>query len=54
MVNINVCIVIPAYNEEAVIGATVREYQAVFPEAIIVVVDNNSVDFHEELTRDFH
>ena len=51
MVNINVCIVIPAYNEEAVIGATVREYQAVFPEAIIVVVDNNSKDRTSEIAK---
>jgi glycosyltransferase involved in cell wall biosynthesis len=38
------CIVIPAYNEEVSIGETVREYQSVFPEAFIVVVDNNSSD----------
>jgi glycosyltransferase involved in cell wall biosynthesis len=38
------CIVIPAYNEGRAIAETIREYKAAFPEARIVVVDNNSSD----------
>lgn len=37
-------IVIPAYNEEAAIGGTIAAYQHAFPNARIVVVDNNSSD----------
>jgi glycosyltransferase involved in cell wall biosynthesis len=40
----NVCIVIPAYNEEHAIASTVMDYQKIFPFASIVVVDNNSTD----------
>lgn len=39
-----ICIVIPAYNEEHAIAATVTDYQTSFPTASIVVVDNNSSD----------
>ena len=38
------CIVIPAYNEEIAIGQTIVDYKEVFPDAVIVVVDNNSSD----------
>lgn len=38
------CIIIPAYNEERSIAETVREYKAEFPEAFLVVIDNNSSD----------
>lgn len=38
------CIVIPAYNEEKAISITINEYRKVFPEASIVVIDNNSDD----------
>jgi Glycosyl transferase family 2 len=44
MTHLNLCIVIPAYNEERAIAATIREYKAAFPEARLVVVDNNSSD----------
>jgi glycosyltransferase involved in cell wall biosynthesis len=38
------CVVIPAYNEECAIADTIREYKLAFPEARIIVVDNNSTD----------
>lgn len=44
-------IVIPAYNEEVAIGGTVKEYINEFPEATIVVVDNNSTDRTSEEAR---
>lgn len=37
-------IILPCYNEEATISATMQEYVEAFPEAILVVVDNNSSD----------
>jgi glycosyltransferase involved in cell wall biosynthesis len=40
----DVCIVIPAANEERTIAATIREYKVAFPLATFVVVDNNSSD----------
>lgn len=45
------CIVIPAYNESSAIGATISEYRQTFPEARIVVVDNNSTDGTAEKAR---
>jgi glycosyltransferase involved in cell wall biosynthesis len=44
MSQIQICIVIPAYNEQHAIADTIREYKRKFPEARIVVVDNNSTD----------
>jgi glycosyltransferase involved in cell wall biosynthesis len=41
---IRLVVVIPAYNEEVSISQTMRDYQGVFPEASILVVDNNSRD----------
>ena len=41
---VRIAIIIPAYNEEATLAATVSEYRAAFPEGHIVVVDNNSSD----------
>ncbi len=46
-----ICIVIPAMNEEDAIGETILEYRAAFPEARIVVVNNNSTDRTEEIAR---
>lgn len=42
--NNGICIVIPAYNEEKAIRDTIRDYREQFPQADIVVVDNNSSD----------
>lgn len=46
-----VCIVIPAYNEEASIEQTIADYKSAFPEARIVVVDNNSADSTSAVAR---
>jgi glycosyltransferase involved in cell wall biosynthesis len=43
------CVVIPAYNEEIAIVQTIEDYRSAFPEATIVVVDNNSKDKTFEL-----
>ena len=39
-----ISVVIPAYNEEAVIGDTVRNVRGVLPEAELIVVDDGSDD----------
>ena len=44
-------IIIPAYNEEAAIGKTVADYKAHFPDAVFVVVDNNSSDNTFDVAR---
>jgi glycosyltransferase involved in cell wall biosynthesis len=48
----DLCIVIPAFNEEHAIARTVREYKEVFPEGRVVVVDNNSKDATAQAARD--
>ena len=40
----SVAVLIPCYNEEAAIGAVVRDFRMVLPEAAIYVYDNNSRD----------
>lgn len=37
-------VLIPCYNEEAAIGAVVRDFRAALPEAAVYVYDNNSRD----------
>src|SRR5688572_8579199 len=37
-------VLIPCYNEEAAIGAVVRDFRAALPDAAIYVYDNNSRD----------
>ncbi len=46
-----ICIVIPAYNEEKAIAETIRDYREHFPDAAIVVVDNNSSDKTSECAQ---
>jgi hypothetical protein len=48
---LKICIVIPAYNEEHAIAGTIQEYKRIFPEARIVVVDNNSTDGTDAAAR---
>lgn len=43
------CVLLPAYNEAQTIEQCLRETQAAFPSALILVVDNNSVDQTAEL-----
>lgn len=47
----NICLVIPAYNEEISIAECIAEHRRAFPEARIVVVDNNSNDRTAERAR---
>jgi glycosyltransferase involved in cell wall biosynthesis len=42
--DVAVAIVLPAFNEELTIAATILEFHAALPDASIVVVDNNSTD----------
>jgi glycosyltransferase involved in cell wall biosynthesis len=47
----DICIVIPAYNEEKAIRDTIKDYRDHFPKAFIVVVDNNSSDRTAEFAK---
>ncbi|HSQ99002.1 MAG TPA: glycosyltransferase family 2 protein [Sphingomicrobium sp.] len=47
-----IAVLLPCYNEEAAIGATVAGFRAVLPEATIYVYDNNSRDHTREIARD--
>lgn len=47
----DIAIIIPAYNEELTIADTVRGFFSQIPEALIVVVDNNSKDRTSEISR---
>ena len=40
----SLAIIIPAYNEELSIAQTIQDYLSSFPEATLVVIDNNSSD----------
>lgn len=42
--DVSVAVVLPAFNEELTIAATVAEFHEALPDASIVVVDNNSTD----------
>jgi glycosyltransferase involved in cell wall biosynthesis len=46
-----VAVLLPCYNEEAAIGATVAAFRAALPQATIYVYDNNSADRTVELAR---
>lgn len=46
-----ICIVIPAYNEELALGETIREYKLAFPGSVVIVVDNNSTDNTQAVAR---
>jgi len=48
---IKLCIVIPAFNEEKTICDTVNEYKKEFPDARVIVIDNNSTDSTAEQVR---
>jgi glycosyltransferase involved in cell wall biosynthesis len=44
-----IAVLLPCYNEEAAIGATVRGFRAALPTATIYVYDNNSSDGTREI-----
>jgi glycosyltransferase involved in cell wall biosynthesis len=50
--DVSVAIVLPAFNEQLTIAATVLEFHRALPEASIVVVDNNSTDNTRDCTLD--
>ena len=47
-----VAVLLPCYNEEAAIGATIDGFRAVLPDATVYVFDNNSRDRTVEIARD--
>lgn len=46
---ISIAVILPAYNEELTIAATIRDFFKQLPEAEIVVIDNNSNDKTAEI-----
>lgn len=48
----DLCIIIPAFNESHTIAETIADYQATFPDARIVVIDNNSTDDTGRIARE--
>lgn len=49
----SVVVLIPAFNEGSAIGDTIVDYQKSFPEARIVVIDNNSTDDTQERASEY-
>jgi glycosyltransferase involved in cell wall biosynthesis len=48
---VRVAVLLPCYNEEAAVGATVAAFRAALPDADIYVYDNNSADGTIEVAR---
>jgi glycosyltransferase involved in cell wall biosynthesis len=48
----NIAVLLPCFNEEAAIGATVAGFRAAFPSATIYVYDNNSRDRTREVAAE--
>ncbi|MDO4490420.1 MAG: glycosyltransferase family 2 protein [Lachnospiraceae bacterium] len=46
-----IAVLIPCYNESKTIEKVVKDFQAVLPEAVIYVYDNNSSDGTDEIAR---
>ena len=49
--SVRVAVLLPCYNEEAAVGATVAAFRAALPDAAIYVYDNNSADRTAEAAR---
>ena len=49
---VRVAVLLPCYNEEAAVGATVAAFRAALPHAAIYVYDNNSADRTIEIARE--
>lgn len=47
-----VAVLVPCFNEEATIGAVVRDFRAALPHATVYVYDNNSTDRTTEAARE--
>ena len=52
MTEARIAVILPCYNEEAAIGATVRAFAKALPQAQIYVYDNNSKDRTAEAARE--
>jgi glycosyltransferase involved in cell wall biosynthesis len=48
---LRLAVLVPCYNEEAAVGAVVRDFRAALPDAAIYVYDNNSRDRTVEVAR---
>lgn len=46
-----IAVVLPAYNEEQTIAATIQDFQQFLPEAEIWVINNRSNDNTESIAR---
>ena len=51
MDGLRIAVILPCYNEEAAIGATIAGFRAALPTANIFVYDNNSRDRTTEVAR---
>jgi glycosyltransferase involved in cell wall biosynthesis len=50
--DVRVAVLLPCYNEEAAVGATVAAFRAALPNATIYVYDNNSADRTADRARE--
>lgn len=50
-IQIDIAVIMPAYNESLAIADTIKDYQDAFPEATVVVIDNNSSDETSSIAR---
>src|ERR1700688_1455731 len=46
-----IAVLIPCYNEELAVGKVVAGFLAIFPEAVVYVYDNNSIDRTVEVAK---
>lgn len=49
--SLRLAVLVPCYNEEAAVGAVVRDFRAALPHATVYVYDNNSRDRTVEVAR---
>lgn len=47
-----IAVILPAYNEELTIAATIKDFHRVLPDAVVWVINNRSNDATESLARD--
>ncbi len=48
---LEIAVLVPCYNEEAAVGAVVRDFRAALPGATVYVYDNNSTDRTTDIAR---
>jgi len=49
--DVEIAVILPAYNEEQTLGETIRDFARYLPKAHFVIVDNNSTDATSEVAR---